>query len=103
MDPIVTVLLIVGFTVVMFIWEKVPIDVTSHRHGPADPQWLGHHERGISGFSNEAVITILFLYLLGAGLENRCCQCHRAAVHAAFCRQRKTPRVAGHHGGKRFC
>ena len=70
MDPIVTVLLIVGFTVVMFIWEKVPIDVTSLivmalliLSGSVTMK------EGISGFSNEAVITILFLYLLGAGLK----------------------------------
>jgi di/tricarboxylate transporter len=70
MDPIITVLLIVGFTVFMFVWEKVPIDVTSLivmalllLTGSVSMK------EGISGFSNEAVVTIMFLYLLSAGLE----------------------------------
>jgi di/tricarboxylate transporter len=70
MDPIITVLLIVGFTVFMFVWEKIPIDVTALitmalliLTGSVTVK------EGISGFSNEAVITIMFLYLLSAGLE----------------------------------
>jgi di/tricarboxylate transporter len=71
MDPIITVLLIVGFTVFMFVWEKVPIDVTSLivmalllLTGSVSMK------EGISGFSNEAVVTIMIVSGLLSGLLN---------------------------------
>lgn len=70
LDDISIVMLIVGFTLVMFIWEKIAIDITS-LIAMALLMVTGvlTTKEGISGFSNDATITILFLFLLSAGLE----------------------------------
>lgn len=70
LDDITIVLLILGFTLVMFIWEKIAIDLTS-LIAMALLMLTGvlTTKEGISGFSNDATVTILFLFLLSAGLE----------------------------------
>ncbi|HRF78161.1 MAG TPA: SLC13 family permease, partial [Chitinophagales bacterium] len=69
-DDITIVLLIVGFTLFMFIWEKIAIDITS-LIAMALLMLTGvlTTKEGIAGFSNDATVTILFLFLLSAGLE----------------------------------
>lgn len=70
MDPIVIVLAILVFTIVMFIWEKIPIDVTALIvMALLIISGAVTMKEGISGFSNEAVVTIMFLYIMSAGLE----------------------------------
>jgi len=70
LDDITIVLLIVGFTLFMFIWEKIAIDITS-LIAMALLMLTGvlTTKEGIAGFSNDATVTILFLFLLSAGLE----------------------------------
>ncbi len=70
LDDITIVLLIVGFTLFMFIWEKIAIDITS-LIAMALLMLSGvlTTKEGIAGFSNDATVTILFLFLLSAGLE----------------------------------
>lgn len=69
-SPVAGVLIILGITIALFIWEKIAIDITAliamvllMLSGILTPN------EAISGFSNDAVITILFLLLLSAGLE----------------------------------
>ena len=70
LDDVTIVLLIVGFTLFMFIWEKIAIDITS-LIAMALLMLTGvlTTKEGIAGFSNDATVTILFLFLLSAGLE----------------------------------
>lgn len=70
LDDVTIVLLIVGFTLFMFIWEKIAIDITS-LIAMALLMVTGvlTTKEGIAGFSNDATVTILFLFLLSAGLE----------------------------------
>ena len=70
LDDVTIVLLIVGFTLFMFIWEKIDIDITS-LIAMALLMVTGvlTTKEGIAGFSNDATVTILFLFLLSAGLE----------------------------------
>ena len=70
LDDVTIVLLIVGFTLFMFIWEKIAIDITS-LIAMALLMLTGvlTTQEGIAGFSNDATIAILFLFLLSAGLE----------------------------------
>lgn len=71
MDPIILVLLIVGFTILMFAWEKIPIDITAMiSMSMLMISGLVSIEEGIAGFSNDATITILFLFLLTSAIEN---------------------------------
>lgn len=64
------VLIIIGFTIFMFIWEKIAIDITALiTMALLMLSGVLTTREAISGFSNDAVITILFLYLLSAGLE----------------------------------
>jgi di/tricarboxylate transporter len=70
MDPIVLVFAILVFTIVMFIWEKIPIDLTALIvMALLIISGAVTLKEGISGFSNEAVVTIMFLYIMSAGLE----------------------------------
>jgi len=70
LDDVTIVLLIVGFTLFMFIWEKIAIDITS-LIAMVLLMLTGvlTTKEGIAGFSNDATVTILFLFLLSAGLE----------------------------------
>ena len=70
LDDVTIVLLIVGFTLFMFIWEKIAIDITS-LIAMALLMLTGvlTTKEGIAGFSNDATVPILFLFLLSAGLE----------------------------------
>ena len=70
LDDVTIVLLIVGFTLFMFIWEKIAIDITS-LIAMALLMLTGvlTTKEAIAGFSNDATISILFLFLLSAGLE----------------------------------
>lgn len=70
-DDVTIVLLIVGFAIAMFIWEKLPIDVTS-LIAMALLMFSGiiTEKEAIAGFSDSATITILFLFLMSAALEN---------------------------------
>ncbi|MFN0275589.1 MAG: SLC13 family permease [Chitinophagales bacterium] len=70
LDPVTIVLLIVGFTIAMFIWEKIPIDVTS-LIAMALLMFSGviTDKEAIAGFSDSATVTILFLFLMSAALE----------------------------------
>lgn len=68
---ILAVLLITLMAIVIFAKEWLPVDTTALviltiliALGIVEPQ------EGISGFSNEATITILSLFILGAGLQN---------------------------------
>lgn len=68
---ILAVLLIVLAAIIIFAKELLPVDTTSLLiltvlilSGLVEP------DEGISGFSNEATITILALFILGAGLQN---------------------------------
>lgn len=68
---ILIVLLITLLAIVIFAKEWLPVDTTALviltiliASGIVEPQ------EGISGFSNEATITILALFILGAGLQN---------------------------------
>lgn len=71
MDPILLVLLIVGFTIFMFAWEKIPIDITAMiSMAMLLLSGLVTTKEGIAGFSNDATITILFLFLLSSAIEN---------------------------------
>ena len=70
LDDVTILLLIVGVTLFMFIWEKIAIDITS-LIAMALLMLTGvlTTKEGIAGFSNDATVTILFLFLLSAGLE----------------------------------
>lgn len=71
MDPVVLVLLIVGFTIFMFAWEKIPIDVTAMiTMSMLMLCGLVTIKEGIAGFSNDATVTIMFLFLLSSAIEN---------------------------------
>lgn len=71
MDPVVLVLLIVLFTMFMFAWEKIPIDITAMiSMSMLMLSGLVTIKEGIGGFSNDATITILFLFLLSSAIEN---------------------------------
>lgn len=68
---ILFVLLLALLAIVVFAKEWLPVDTTALvilttliASGVVNP------EEGISGFSNEATITILALFILGAGLQN---------------------------------